>query len=81
MQRVERAAGEPPFSIALMSLQMAVEREEIRRKGKFDSRSISAVREVLDTIDEGSALEGLARIAMLIGKASSGLAKSGNSCR
>jgi hypothetical protein len=30
------------------------------------------VREVLDTIEEGSAVEGLARIAMLIGKAGSG---------
>jgi len=57
----------------MMSLQMADEREEIRRKGKFDPRSIPAVREVLDTIDEGSALEGLARIAMLIGKAGSGM--------
>ena len=33
----------------MMSLQMADEREEIRRKGKFDPRSIPAVREVLDT--------------------------------
>ncbi len=56
----------------MMSLQMADEREELRRKGKFDPRSIPAVREVLDTIEEGSALEGLARIAMLIGKAGSG---------
>jgi len=56
----------------MMSLQMAEEREEIRRKGKFDPRSIPAVREVLDTIEEGSAVEGLARIAMLIGKAGSG---------
>ena len=56
----------------MMSLQMADEREEIRRKGKFDPRSIAAVREVLDTIEEGSAVEGLARIAMLIGKAGSG---------
>ncbi|MEO8755096.1 MAG: DUF3141 domain-containing protein, partial [Casimicrobiaceae bacterium] len=56
----------------MMSLQMADEREEIRRKGKFDPRSIPAVREVLDTIEEGSAVEGLARIAMLISKAGSG---------
>ncbi|MCC7215594.1 MAG: DUF3141 domain-containing protein [Burkholderiales bacterium] len=56
----------------LLSLQMADEREEMRRKGKFDPRTIPAVREVLDTIDEGSAVEGLARIAMLIGKAGSG---------
>jgi pimeloyl-ACP methyl ester carboxylesterase len=57
----------------MMSLQMADERAEIRRKGKFDPRSIPAVREVLDTIEEGSAVEGLARIAMLINKAGSGL--------
>ena len=53
----------------MLSLHMADEREEIRRKGKFDPRSLPAVREVLDTIEEGSAIEGLARIAMLITKA------------
>ena len=56
----------------MLSLQMADEREEIRRKGKFDPRSIPAVREVLDTLEEGSAIEGLARIAMLISKAGRG---------
>ena len=56
----------------MMSLQMADEREAIRRKGRFDPRSIPAVREVLDTLEEGSAVEGLARIAMLISKAGSG---------
>ncbi len=56
----------------MLSLQMADEREEMRRKGKFDPRSIPAVREVLDTLEEGSAIEGLARIAMLISKAGSG---------
>ena len=56
----------------MMSLQMADEREAIRRKGRFDPRSIPAVREVLDTLEEGSAVEGLARIAMLISKAGRG---------
>src|SRR4030095_28570 len=56
----------------MMSLQMADEREAMRSKGKFDPRSIPAVREVLDTLEEGSAIEGLARIAMLISKAGSG---------
>ena len=56
----------------MLSLHMADEREEIRRKGKFDPRSLPAVREVLDTIEEGSAIEGLARIAMLISKAGPG---------
>ncbi|HEY5310014.1 MAG TPA: DUF3141 domain-containing protein, partial [Casimicrobiaceae bacterium] len=56
----------------LLSLHMADEREEMRRSRKFDPRSLPAVREVLDTIDEGSAVEGLARIAMLITKAGPG---------
>ncbi len=56
----------------LLSLHMAEEREEIRRKGKFDPRSLPAVREVLDTIEQGSDIEGLARIAMLITKAGPG---------
>ena len=56
----------------MLSLHMADEREEIRRNRKFDPRSLPAVREVLDTIDEGSAVEGLARIAMLITKAGPG---------
>ena len=56
----------------MMSLQMADEREAMRSKRKFDPRSIPAVREVLDTLEEGSAVEGLARIAMLISKAGRG---------
>ncbi len=56
----------------LMSLQMADEDVALRRNRKFDPRSIPAVREVLDTIEEGSAVEGLARIAMLLSKAGSG---------
>ena len=56
----------------MLSLHMADEREEIRRRRKFDPRSLPAVREVLDTIEEGSAVEGLARIAMLITKAGPG---------
>jgi len=56
----------------MLSLHMADEREEIRRSRKFDPRSLPAVREVLDTIEEGSAVEGLARIAMLISKAGPG---------
>ena len=56
----------------MMSLQMADEGEAMRSKRKFDPRSIPAVREVLDTLEEGSAIEGLARIAMLISKAGRG---------
>jgi hypothetical protein len=56
----------------MMSLQMADEGAAMRSKRKFDPRSIPAVREVLDTLEEGSAVEGLARIAMLISKAGRG---------
>jgi pimeloyl-ACP methyl ester carboxylesterase len=56
----------------MMSLQMADEQAAMRSKRKFDPRSIPAVREVLDTLEEGSAVEGLARIAMLISKAGRG---------
>ena len=55
----------------LMSLQMADEDVAIRHNRKFDPRSIPAVREVLDTLEQGSAMEGLARIAMLLSKAGS----------
>ncbi|MEO6928512.1 MAG: DUF3141 domain-containing protein [Casimicrobiaceae bacterium] len=56
----------------LFSLEMADERAELKRKSKFDPRALPAVREVLDTIEHGSAVEGLARIAMLITKAGRG---------
>ncbi|MFO1302958.1 MAG: DUF3141 domain-containing protein [Burkholderiales bacterium] len=56
----------------MMSLQMADEREAQRSRRKFDPRTIPGVREVLDTLEEGSAVEGLARIAMLISKAGRG---------
>jgi hypothetical protein len=56
----------------LFSLEMADERAELKRKTKFDPRALPAVREVLETIEKGSAVEGLARIAMLITKAGRG---------
>jgi pimeloyl-ACP methyl ester carboxylesterase len=56
----------------LFSLEMADERAEIKRKSKFDPRALPAVREVLDTIEHGSVLDGLARIAMLVAKAGHG---------
>jgi len=56
----------------LMSLQMADEDVALRRNRRFDPRSLPAVRDVLDTLEEGSVVEGLARIAMLLSKAGSG---------
>jgi hypothetical protein len=56
----------------LFSLEMADERADFKRKQKFDPRGLPAVREVLDTIEHGSAVDGLVRIAMLIAKAGQG---------
>jgi pimeloyl-ACP methyl ester carboxylesterase len=57
----------------LLSLEMADERADFKRKQKFDPRGLPAVREVLDTIEHGSPVEGLVRIAMLISKAGQGM--------
>jgi hypothetical protein len=57
----------------MFSLQMADERAENKRKTRFDPRALPAVREVLDTIENGGAKEGLARIAMLISKSGLGM--------
>ncbi|HEV8500737.1 MAG TPA: DUF3141 domain-containing protein [Casimicrobiaceae bacterium] len=57
----------------LFSLEMADERADFKRKQKFDPRGLPAVREVLDTIEHGSPVEGLVRIAMLISKAGQGM--------
>jgi pimeloyl-ACP methyl ester carboxylesterase len=56
----------------LFSLQMADERADFKRRQRFDPRGLPAVREVLDTIEQGSTVEGLVRIAMLITKAGKG---------
>ena len=37
----------------MLSLHMADEREEIRRKTRFDPRALPAVRQVLDEMDKG----------------------------
>jgi len=56
----------------MLSLSMAEERAEIRRQTKFDPRALPAVRQVLETIEQGGRREGLARLAMLISRAGSG---------
>jgi len=53
----------------MLSLSMADERAEIRRQTRFDPRALPAVRQVLDTIEEGGRREGLSRMAMLISRA------------
>ena len=65
----------------MMSLQMADEQRGDPPQGASSIPArIAAVREVLDTIEEGSAIEGLARIAMLIAKAGSGTAQACRRC-
>ena len=56
----------------MLTLSMADERAEMKRQAKFDPRALPAVRQVLETIDEGGRREGLARIAMLISRAGGG---------
>jgi hypothetical protein len=56
----------------MLSLSMADERAEIRKQTRFDPRALPAVRQVLETIEQGGRREGLARLAMLISRAGSG---------
>jgi hypothetical protein len=56
----------------MLTLSMADERAEMKKQAKFDPRALPAVRQVLETIDEGGRREGLARIAMLISRAGGG---------
>jgi hypothetical protein len=56
----------------MLSLHMADEREEIRRKTRFDPRALPAVRQVLDEMDKGGLPEAVVRTGMLIAKAGGG---------
>ena len=59
----------------LLSLNVADQRRAIRRATRFDPRSVPAVRQVLDSLDEGSAIDGYVRIGLLVAKAGSGKRK------
>jgi hypothetical protein len=56
----------------MLSLHMADEREEIRRKTRFDPRALPAVRQVLDEMDKGGLPAAVVRTGMLIAKAGGG---------
>ncbi len=60
---------------SMMSLAMADQQQAIRRAARFDPRGIPAVRQVLDTIEAGSPIEGIMRIGLLITKAGGGRRK------
>ena len=59
----------------LLSLNVAEQQRVIRRATRFDPRSVAAVRQVLDTIEQGSAAEGFVRIGLLMAKAGGGKRK------
>ncbi|MGE5171874.1 MAG: DUF3141 domain-containing protein, partial [Rudaea sp.] len=56
----------------MLSLQMADQRAIIRRQTRFDPRSVPAVRQVLDEMDQGGLPEAIIRTAMLLAKAGGG---------
>jgi pimeloyl-ACP methyl ester carboxylesterase len=57
---------------SLVSLQAADQRAETRRDSKFDPREVSAVRQVLETLEDGDLQEGLTRMALLLAKEGGG---------
>jgi pimeloyl-ACP methyl ester carboxylesterase len=59
----------------LLSLNVADQHGAIRRAARFDPRTLPAVKQVLDTIEEGGAIDGYVRIGLLIAKAGSGKRK------
>ena len=50
----------------LLSLNVADQQRAIRRATRFDPRSVPAVKQILDTLDEGGAIEGYVRIGLLV---------------
>ena len=56
----------------MLSLQMADQREVIRRQTRFDARALPAVRQVLEEIDQGGLPEAIIRAGILVTKAGGG---------
>jgi hypothetical protein len=56
-----------------MSLQMADQRDVMRKQTRFDPRAVPAVRQVLDEIEQGGLPEAVVRAGMLIVKAGGGI--------
>jgi hypothetical protein len=59
----------------MVSLNVADQQQAIRRASRFDPRTLPAVKQVLDTIEEGAAIEGIVRIGLLMAKAGGGRRK------
>ena len=56
----------------MLSLQMADQRDVIRKQTRFDARALPAVRQVLDEMDRGGLPEAIIRARMLVVKAGGG---------
>jgi pimeloyl-ACP methyl ester carboxylesterase len=56
----------------MLSLQMADQRDVIRKQTRFDARALPAVRQVLDEMDRGGLPEAVIRTGMLLVKAGGG---------
>ena len=61
------AAAEAAF-FQVYGLNVADQQRVIRRASRFDPRTLPAVRQVLDTIEQGSAHEAFVRIALMMTK-------------
>src|SRR5690349_7692830 len=56
----------------MLSLQMADQRDVIRKRTRFDARALPAVRQVLDEMDQGGLPEAIIRTGILVAKAGGG---------
>jgi hypothetical protein len=53
----------------MLSLNVADQQKVIRRATRFDPRTVPAVKQVLDTLDQGTPAEAYVRIGLLMSKA------------
>ena len=60
----------------MLSLNVADQQHVIRRATRFDPRSLPAVKQVLDTLDQGAPAEAYVRIGLLMAKAGGGQAQA-----
>ena len=59
----------------MLSLNVAEQQHVIRRATRFDPRSVPAVKQVLETLDQGTPAEAYVRIGLLMSKAGGGKRK------
>jgi pimeloyl-ACP methyl ester carboxylesterase len=59
----------------MVSLNVADQQKVIRRATRFDARTVPAVKQVLDTLDQGTPAEAYVRIGLLMAKAGGGRRK------